>query len=271
MPRKTNTESQRGLIETARDNAVNGAALEMASNSTYTTVPDNSSLMSRDLCTYIFTGITAASIVFLIYSSFTFFYLCMKSSVNLHNRMFNCIIRVPMKFFNINPSGQILNRFSKDMGSIDEQLPLVLIDCLFIGCMLLGIVTLIAIVNYWILIPTAFVIVIFYLCRSVYVRTSRCVKRLEGITRSPVFSHLNASLQGLTTIRAFRAQKLLQEEFDSHQDLHTSAFYLFIASSRAFGLFLDVVCLVYIACVTFSFLIIGQGIRLHLINIGDII
>ncbi|KAJ8870929.1 hypothetical protein PR048_027231 [Dryococelus australis] len=255
----TNTESQRALLMTAANSTVNEDDVNASSNSTHKTVPDADSLMSRDLCSYIFAGLTTISIVFLLYKTFLFFYLCMESSVNLHNRMFNNIIRLPMRFFNVNPSGQILNRFSKDMGSIDEQLPLVLLDCLSIGCMLLGIVTLIAIVNYWILIPTAFVIVIFYLCRSVYVRTSRCVKRLEGITRSPVFSHLNASLQGLSTIRAFSAQKILQQEFDNHQDLHSSAFYLFVSSGRAFGLYLDFVCQIFIACVTVSFLIMGKG------------
>ncbi|XP_063224304.1 ATP-binding cassette sub-family C member 4-like [Bacillus rossius redtenbacheri] len=255
----TNTESQRALLEFEDYSTGNETALDETFNSTYTAVPSEDSLMSRELCMYIFSGLTLTAIVFLLYKTFLFFYLCMKSSVTLHNRMFDSIIRLPMRFFNVNPSGQILNRFSKDMGAIDEQLPLVLIDCLSIGCMLLGIVTLIAVVNYWILVPTAFVIVIFYLFRTVYVRTSRSVKRLEGITRSPVFSHLNASLQGLSTIRAFGAQRILQEEFDNHQDLHSSAFFLFQASGRAFGLYLDVVCHLFIACVTLSFLVMGRG------------
>ncbi|XP_063224515.1 ATP-binding cassette sub-family C member 4-like [Bacillus rossius redtenbacheri] len=246
----TNTESQR---------ATDSPGNTTASNYTDVAAPRSDSLMTRELCSYIFAGLTLAAIVFLVYKSFLFFFLCMKSSVTLHNRMFASIIRLPMRFFNVNPSGQILNRFSKDMGAIDEQLPLVLLDCLSIGIMLVGIVTLIASVNYWILIPTAFVGVIFYLSRSVYVRTSRCVKRLEGITRSPVFSHLNASLQGLSTIRAFKAQKILQKEFDHHQDLHSSAFFLFLASSRAFGLYLDFVCHVFIACVVVSLLILGRG------------
>lgn len=33
-----------------------------------------------------------------------------------------------MRFYNSNPSGRILNRFSKDMGNIDEYIPSVLID-----------------------------------------------------------------------------------------------------------------------------------------------
>lgn len=35
--------------------------------------------------------------------------------------------------------------------------------------------------------------------------------------RSPVFAHLSATMQGLTTIRAFNAQHMLCKEFDHHQ------------------------------------------------------
>lgn len=77
--------------------------------------------------------------------------------------------------------------------------------------------------------------------------------------RSPVFSHLNASLLGLTTIRAFGAEEILTKEFDNHQDLHSSAWFSFIATSRAFGYWLDLICIIYICFVTFSFLLLGTG------------
>lgn len=51
--------------------------------------------------------------------------------------------------------------------------------------------------------------------------------RIEGITRSPVFSHLSATLAGLSTIRACGAQEMLKKEFDRHQDLHTGAWYTY--------------------------------------------
>lgn len=77
--------------------------------------------------------------------------------------------------------------------------------------------------------------------------------------RSPVFTHLNATLQGLTTIRAYGAQNVLGREFDKHQDLHTSAWFMYIAASSAFGFYLDVLCFTFTAIVTFSFLTFGEG------------
>lgn len=80
--------------------------------------------------------------------------------------------------------------------------------------------------------------------------------------RSPVFTHLNATLNGLTTIRAFGAQNILRNEFDKHQDCHTSAWFMFIAASSSFGLYMDMLCFVFITLITFSFLIVGDG-KIH--------
>ncbi|PNF26795.1 hypothetical protein B7P43_G17383, partial [Cryptotermes secundus] len=145
------------------------------------------------------------------------------------------------------------------MGSVDESLPRTMIDCVQIGLALIGVVLVVAVVNFWLLIPAAVMFAFIYVLRVCYVSTSRSIKRLEGITRSPVFSHLSASLQGLTTIRAFGNEALLEKEFDSHQDLHSSAWFMFIASSRAFALWLDFACLMYIGLVTFSFLFLDRG------------
>ncbi|GJQ84115.1 hypothetical protein Trydic_g12088 [Trypoxylus dichotomus] len=212
----------------------------------------------RDTCIYIYSGITLATIVISLARSFAFFKTCMRASRRLHDKMFESITRATMRFFNTNPSGRILNRFSKDMGAIDELLPSALIDCLQIGLTLLGIIIVVAVVNPWLLLPTCIVGFIFYLLRNFYLATGRSVKRLEGVTRSPVFSHLNASLQGLTTIRAFKAQEILAKEFDNHQDLHSCAWHIFLCTSRAFGFWLDLICVIYIAIVTMSFLVLGN-------------
>ncbi|KAJ3655115.1 hypothetical protein Zmor_014255 [Zophobas morio] len=213
---------------------------------------------SRQTSIIIYSVIIGALIIITLVRSITFFSVCMRASTRLHDNMFASITRATMRFFNTNSAGRILNRFSKDMGSIDELLTSAMIDCLQIGLALLGIIIVVAIVSPWLMIPTVIAGIIFYFLRIFYIRTSRNVKRLEGITRSPVFSHLNASLQGLTTIRAFGAEEILEKEFDNHQDLHSSAWFSFISTSRAFGYSLDIVCMIYITLVTFSFLVIGN-------------
>ncbi|XP_034950064.1 probable multidrug resistance-associated protein lethal(2)03659 [Chelonus insularis] len=207
------------------------------------------------LCIYIFTALTVFTVIITLVRSFAFFEMCVRASKRLHDRMFFSISRATMRFFNTNTSGRVLNRFSKDMGAIDELLPIAMIDCIQIGLALLGIIVVVSSVSYWLLIPTAIIGVIFYFLRVIYLSTSRSIKRLEGITRSPVFNHLSATLQGISTIRSFQAEQVLTKEFDHHQDLHSSAWYIFIASSRAFGLWLDIFCLIYITLVTLSFLI----------------
>lgn len=87
-----------------------------------------------------------------------------------------------MRFFNTNTSGRILNRFSKDLGQVDELLPIALIDVLQIGLTLLGIVVVVAITNPLLMIPTVVISFIFWWLRVIYVRTGRSVKRLEGVS-----------------------------------------------------------------------------------------
>lgn len=131
---------------------------------------------------YIFTLITVATIIITVARSFLFFNVAMKASINLHNSMFRGITRAAMYFFNTNPSGRILNRFSKDMGQVDEILPAVMMDVIQIFLSLFGIVIVIAVVNPLFLIPTMVLAIIFYYLRTFYLKTSRDIKRLEAIS-----------------------------------------------------------------------------------------
>lgn len=81
-------------------------------------------------CVYIYSAIIIVLMGIALFRSFVFFNLCIKSSIKLHNNMFSKIVYAYMFFFNTNPSGRILNRFSKDMGTVDESLPMSLNDAL---------------------------------------------------------------------------------------------------------------------------------------------
>lgn len=212
--------------------------------------------ISQDICLYI-QG-TLVVLVFLvgIIRSLSFFTLCTKASERLHTNMFNGVVNTTMRFFDTNPSGRILNRFSKDMGAVDEWLPKVVLDAGQIVLSLLGAVVVAVIVDYMFIIPIAVLALAFNFVRKIYLKSSKNIKRLDGITRSPVFTHLSATLMGLSTVRAFDAQEILVKEFDALQDIHTATWFMFLATSSAFGFFLDFLSVGFVAFVTFSFLVL---------------
>jgi ATP-binding cassette subfamily C (CFTR/MRP) protein 4 len=201
-------------------------------------------------CIYIYSTIIGLLIVFSMSRSMSFVRSCMKASVHLHNKMFTSIVSATMRFFYTNSSGRILNRFSKDIGILDEILPDMLMDTLQLALAVLGTTLAICIVSPLTIIPTIIIVTIMYFIRRVFMASSRSIKRIESINRSPIYAHLAESVKGLTTIRAFEAQQILQREFENYQNTHSSAFYMFLGSNRAFATWLDLICVFYVLFVT---------------------
>lgn len=79
--------------------------------------------------------------------------------------------------------------------------------------------------------------------------------------KSPVFTHISATLYGLPTIRAFQAQNILRDEFESHQDLNTAVWFMFNAVSYGFGMFVfDLIVYIFIGAVIYLFVAINKGL-----------
>ncbi|XP_072034829.1 ATP-binding cassette sub-family C member 4-like [Amphiura filiformis] len=211
---------------------------------------------------WIYSCLVLGIVIFSFGRTFLLYFIMVNASKNLHNQMFNSIIRAPMQFFDSNPVGRILNRFAKDIGFMDELLPTTMGDFNQISLMVLGVVIFICVLNPMVLLFTLPLCVIFIFVRMFFLQTSRDVKRLEGITRSPVFSHLSATLQGLSTVRAFQAEQKFCQIFDNHQDLHTQAWFLFLSTTRWFGVVIDSLSAVFVIGVAFSCIIAADIFKL---------
>ena len=99
-----------------------------------------------------------------------------------------------MSFFDSTPTGRVINRFSKDLDDIDVQLPTV-IETLTQNIML--IVTSFAVIGYaipWFLIGLPFVMAFYFWLVRYFRPMQRETKRLDNVSRSPLFSHLTGWL-----------------------------------------------------------------------------
>ncbi|XP_041973568.1 ATP-binding cassette sub-family C member 4-like [Aricia agestis] len=208
---------------------------------------------------YIWSATLLGCILFTTGRSFLFMAICMRSSVKLHKKMFSNILTATMRFFTVNPSGRILNRFSKDMGVVDEILPKMFLESIQIALVTCGIIAVVTIMNPYMVLAAIFCGVFMYLWSMVYVSTAQSVKRLEGVTRSPVFSHVAATMAGLTTVRACDAQTMLLAQFDEKQDVHTSAWYLTLATNTSFAIWLSFIAALFVLIVTYAFLLLDDG------------
>nr|CAI5863362.1 unnamed protein product [Callosobruchus analis] len=211
-------------------------------------------LFKTDIAISMYGLLILLIILFTIARSLMFFKMCMLSSINLHRRMFTALLNAPMRFFSINPSGRILNRFSKDMGAVDELLTTCLVILVMVG----------VIVNVCNANPYATIAVIVLGCAiikiySTFITTAKGLKHLEGTTKSPVFTHVSSTISGLVTIRTCQIENTLIQQFEDHQDVNTSAWWMIGALQAGLGIWIDAICVLFIACISFTFIIVQSA------------
>jgi ABC-type multidrug transport system fused ATPase/permease subunit len=163
----------------------------------------------------VFTLLSLGAIVVTVASSYANTLAGQVSSRTYHEALVRGILRAPMGFFDITPLGRIVNRFSKDISVLDDRLPATLYMWLSTLCSCVVAVAVISFVVPWFLVACLPMALVYRKIMLMYVPTSRELQRLESVTRSPIFSHFGETLEGASTIRAFRAE---QQFFASAMD-----------------------------------------------------
>ena len=157
----------------------------------------------------MYAGCVAAAVLLTTLRAYAFFLVVLKSSENLHNDMVTAILKAPVLFFDSNPIGRILNRFSKDIGCMDEVLPKTFLFAVQIVLFVLTAAILPLVANAWLVAVVVPIILLYVYIARYFMRTSRELKRLECMCRSPVLTQISETLDGLDTIRS----RGRQEEF----------------------------------------------------------
>lgn len=80
-----------------------------------------------------------------------------------------------------------------------------------------------------------------------------------SVAKSPAFTHFAATLNGLSTVRAYKAENLLKNEYDYHQDTHSACWFMFISAGSAFGFSLNLICWLFIGCMLAFYMFLDKG------------
>ncbi|KXS18959.1 hypothetical protein M427DRAFT_95715 [Gonapodya prolifera JEL478] len=159
---------------------------------------------------------------------------CIWASRRLHASAADRLFRAPISFFDTTPVGRIMNRFSKDIDSIDNVLPETLRMATSTFSLIAATVILIGVV-----LPIFFapLVPLLIICDSLtptrfYRATSRELKRLDSVSKSPLYAHFSESLTGLPTIRAYNAQERFRKINEERLDANGRAYWLSITTQR---------------------------------------
>lgn len=162
----------------------------------------------------------------------TFYTRCAIAAKWIHEALLKSVMRSPMQFFDTNPLGRIINRFSADIDTMDTMIPSQITD--FVWCFAEVIVT-ICIISYSTPLFLTSVLpigIVFWLVQRVYIVTSRQLKRLYSVSKSPLFSQFSETVSGAQIIRAFQDTDRFVQETEHKIAINNMSGYLNLISNR---------------------------------------
>lgn len=180
-----------------------------------------------------------------------------KAARFLHGALLENKFHTPQSFYDTTPLGRVINRFSKDIYVIDEALPSTVL--MFLGTFFSSLSVMIVIafstpIFSVVIIPLA---LIYFFVQRFYVATSRQLKRLESVSRSPIYSHFSETITGTSVIRAYGRNHAFVLLSDSKVDENQKSYYPGIVANRWLGVRIEFIgnCIVLFAAL---FAVIGK-------------
>jgi ABC-type multidrug transport system fused ATPase/permease subunit len=169
------------------------------------------------------------------------FYGSLKASRYLHDSMLSKILRAPVRFFDTTPIGRIVNRFSKDIQCIDGEL---MPSTGVLVAETLATIFIMAFITYMMplfVIPIIIICIIYYGIIQYYVSLSRELKRIESVTRSPIYAQCSETINGVVVIRAFEQEPRFLKSNDTLIDGNMKNFFYMWVANRWLSIRTDTV------------------------------
>uniref|UniRef100_A0A4W5L0Y3 ATP-binding cassette, sub-family C (CFTR/MRP), member 8 n=1 Tax=Hucho hucho TaxID=62062 RepID=A0A4W5L0Y3_9TELE len=199
----------------------------------------------------VFSVLCCLGIVLCLVTSVAVEWTGLRVAKELHHNLLSKIILAPMRLFETTPLGSILNRFSSDTNTIDQHIPATL-ECLSRSTLLcvsaLGVISYVTPVFLIALVPLA---IACYFIQKYFRVASRDLQQLEDSTQLPLLSHFSETVEGLTTIRAFKYEPKFRQRLLEFTDANNIASLFLTAANRWLEVRMEYIgaCVVLIAAV----------------------
>ncbi|GAA5886210.1 hypothetical protein JCM16303_004461 [Sporobolomyces ruberrimus] len=155
-----------------------------------------------------------------------------KASRALFTNSLTRVVHAPFRHFDATPVGRILSRYSQDMSTIDGSLMDQIRICMTHALSFVVQTSVICVVSPYFIPPAILIIAAYVYYSLMYVKTSRDLRRLESVARSPIFSKFGETLQGIVTCRAFGSERRFLGELFESVDRMLSCAYANALSNR---------------------------------------
>lgn len=184
---------------------------------------------------------TVLAAVFLTADFVLLAYMTNKAAEELNLMAVRKVLRAPMAYMDTTPMGRILNRFTKDTDTLDNEIGNQVRMMIFFLSNIVGVLVLCMIYLPWFAIAVPFLAIIFVAIGDFYQASAREIKRLEAVQRSFVYNNFNETLSGMKTIKAYKAENRFIKKNDVYIDNMNEAYYITIANQRWLSIQLDFV------------------------------
>ncbi|XP_068990928.1 multidrug resistance-associated protein 1 isoform X5 [Neodiprion pinetum] len=203
-----------------------------------TTVSDTS---KRDMYLGVYGGLGLGQAFGVILGIMALYLGALRSATAMHRTALHNVLCGPMYLFDTVPIGRILSRFSADVDVMDNKIPPSLSQCLSSLFRAVGTVVAICYSTPLFAVVILPIGVVYYFVQRFYVATSRQLKRLESVSRSPIYSHFGESVTGAPTIRAYGLQDRFIAESESRVDFNQVCYYPSVIANRWLAIRLEMV------------------------------
>ena len=176
------------------------------------------------------TALITALLYFVIQEWLIFIIFTWRAAIKFHRKMFKSVLNTPMRFFEINPSGRILTRFSKDTSYVDSNIPYNMLDSWITIFMIVFSLIASCFVQKLLIVPSIIMIFLLFGFIHYYLPIATELRHQETLSRSPLYSHISLTLQGMTTIRSLGIREKVTKDLLYHLESYIKVWVMLQSS-----------------------------------------